>query len=676
MEKHYLCDPCLKLDFQKILDLPLQVRLSEEGIIVEKFEQKDRFTKDKDCGICRLLSTLFLDIGAQNSENEDGSGKHGYELRAFNFLSHIPALSVYSRSAPRDSCEYLSLLVLASSWDRSAGFLTAAAWSKAKFHGQIIFFNDSERGVLAKDVTFSGRLVPSKFDPLPITKWLQNCKSNHTWICNTTRSNVLDMELIDCYNLTVIPAPYGASYVALSYVWGRNATATTRTNRHSLPTKLPASIADAITVTKALGYRYLWVDKFCIDQQDAVNKHKQVQQMDIIYQQAELTIICASGVDANHGLPGVSSRPRSTQPSIKVGKVQILSTLPLPQVSIQSSTWASRGWTFQEAFLSRRRLIFLDDQVYIECEMTNAWESIMYSFGHLHESDQHLIRKDLRPGIFGGHDNPSSHIYKEPIELQQYERYMNLVMEYSSRELSYPEDSLNAFTGITKYFRSINPALVHLWGIPLLNSGINGISYWAESSLEESLVFGLTWEHMYSCWDTLHKPTRRESFPSWSWTGWHGAIQYVKNRVAFYSRIKNVQFKLENGHLIDSTRFFSDVSIYDAHDCHPRVLEFIAGIIPPDAASLSNDGNVNWQIHGQFASLNLSVGSLNCLDFIEHWRAGHCEVLELGVKQFTRFLLVVKWHGNTASRIGLIAIPGYDGRSESHNLKTKLFCLV
>ncbi|KAL1800053.1 hypothetical protein ACET3X_000395 [Alternaria dauci] len=64
-----------------------------------------------------------------------------------------------------------------------------------------------------------------------------------------------------------------------------------------LPIKLPATIEDSITATLRLGYRYLWVDKYCVHQQDSSDKHIQIQQMDIIYASAQTTLIAAVGED-------------------------------------------------------------------------------------------------------------------------------------------------------------------------------------------------------------------------------------------------------------------------------------------------------------------------------------------------------------------------------------------
>lgn len=102
--------------------------------------------------------------------------------------------------------------------------------------------------------------------------------------------------------------------VALSYVWGQ--VTIHRIKNGVLPRSLPRTIEDAIELTLALGYHYIWVDQVCIDPDDATKKHGQIRSMGRIYGEAELTLVAASGDDAHHGLPGVASHPRRGFPSL------------------------------------------------------------------------------------------------------------------------------------------------------------------------------------------------------------------------------------------------------------------------------------------------------------------------------------------------------------------------
>jgi hypothetical protein len=84
-----------------------------------------------------------------------------------------------------------------------------------------------------------------------------------------------------------------------------------------LPEPLPKTIADGIQVVLALGLKYLWVDKYCINQFDSEELHTQISAMDIIYESASFTIIAGEGT-ATSGLPGVTEVPRLPQPSISI----------------------------------------------------------------------------------------------------------------------------------------------------------------------------------------------------------------------------------------------------------------------------------------------------------------------------------------------------------------------
>jgi hypothetical protein len=56
-----------------------------------------------------------------------------------------------------------------------------------------------------------------------------------------------------------------------------------------------------------MGEKYLWVDSICIVQDDPVVANAQINQMDLIYAQAVLTIVAATGQNANVDLPRLHS---------------------------------------------------------------------------------------------------------------------------------------------------------------------------------------------------------------------------------------------------------------------------------------------------------------------------------------------------------------------------------
>jgi hypothetical protein len=151
--------------------------------------------------------------------------------------------------------------------------------------------------------------------------------------------------VIDCAQRMVVEAVAGAKYVALSYLWGKSgisATETSATASSGLLFHIPATIEDSMVVCLEIGFRYLWVDKVCIPQDDVEERRRQINQMDAIYGGASLTIIAGAGGDPSYGLPEVS-RQHQRFPCILIGRDKFLVALPTVH-DLRSSPWASRAW--------------------------------------------------------------------------------------------------------------------------------------------------------------------------------------------------------------------------------------------------------------------------------------------------------------------------------------------
>ncbi|KAH7093544.1 heterokaryon incompatibility [Paraphoma chrysanthemicola] len=148
--------------------------------------------------------------------------------------------------------------------------------------------------------------------------------------------------------------PEDCSYVALSYVWGRPCP-TLAASSNSLR-DAPQTILDSMKITRELGFRYLWVDRYCIDQAHAIDKRHQIQQMGAIYSAAQLTVIASAGEDPSCGLSGVST-DRVTFREVTIGDFTVR-FIPEPVThEICLSTWASRAWVsmFSSIFSARSR---------------------------------------------------------------------------------------------------------------------------------------------------------------------------------------------------------------------------------------------------------------------------------------------------------------------------------
>jgi hypothetical protein len=342
-----------------------------------------------------------------------------------------------------------------------------------------------------------GRLVdPENVDYSLLKSWINTCVKRHGDSCKRPETQFMYRpKFINCHTRKIEDTSPAGGYVALSYVWGDTQAANDIVNGSSLRKNLPATIEDAITVTKRLDYAYLWIDRYCTSQHDQETKMQQIQQMDLIYQHAEVVIIAAIGDDPTHGLPGAGGRAvRIRQPHASRGGHQLASTMRDPRQVIPSSTWAKRAWTYQEGLLARRRLVFTEEQVYFECWAMNCRESV-----HLDVNAAALSYFVPKPGLrspgAGGR------------------AILENISSYTERKLKVESDMLNAFLGILKLYARSEPPVHSYWGVPILPSSFR--------PRPEELAYTPTLGFLSGlCWETLIPGRRRPGFPSWSWAGW------------------------------------------------------------------------------------------------------------------------------------------------------------
>jgi hypothetical protein len=358
-------------------------------------------------------------------------------------------------------------------------------------------------------------LLSEGFNVAELNTWLLLCNQH---LCLPREQSELhlhlpkDFRLIDVVKRCIIQPLEPIQYCVLSYVWGSAGQCfLKKDNLEELKaekgintiTELPQTIVDAIELCIKIECPYLWVDSLCIIQNSPEDKHNQIRAMAAIYSQSYLGIFATSGNDANAGLPPFGKRGR--RPSIESLVVNInplgtfLASLS-PQIeaeNIARSTWASRGWTLQEQLLCRRVVLFTGSYAFFRCK-------------HSLQSESFGFRPSNRLGNFHIWDLPLPAFYRRESSNGRLfsATFKKIIGAYLRRQLSYPEDFLNAITGVLDRLKEDDG--VYLWGLPSWRFSV-----------------ALQWTAEYP-----HLSTRRFGFPSWSWTGWNHELAAPELRPA------------------------------------------------------------------------------------------------------------------------------------------------
>lgn len=190
-----------------------------------------------------------------------------------------------------------------------------------------------------------------------------------------------DFRLIDIQENRIVhfPLKVHVDYCALSYMWDDNERYSTG-NFHVLTkanlaqaqtpggfsqfTLVPL-LVDIISLCKVLGQRYIWVDRFCIVQDDVMNKASQVQSMDRVYSEAQFTICLAINTKIGSRVPGYKVA-RTFDSAKNYFTSPLFNPTRCNDCFIDGTLWSSRCWTFQERFVSKARLYISDGEFVVD----------------------------------------------------------------------------------------------------------------------------------------------------------------------------------------------------------------------------------------------------------------------------------------------------------------------
>jgi hypothetical protein len=208
---------------------------------------------------------------------------------------------------------------------------------------------------------------------------------------------------------------------------------------------------------------------------------------------------------------------------------------------LEDGTWMSRAWTYPETLLSCRQLIFTDRQMYFNCEGMLSMD-LASTFGSKNPAPGTAVSEML--GF-------SEAIFEEkPLVIH------TCISNYTKRQLSFPDDVLNAMSGIFKGMERRSD-MRHLYGVPSYMPNPSFPNQKICKYIQTEIAHGL-------CWGSPKPSKRRCSFPSWSWAGWFSHYEISYEHQGFFnadskeSRAKTakraeVRVELRSGHLLDWT---------------------------------------------------------------------------------------------------------------------------
>jgi hypothetical protein len=167
--------------------------------------------------------------------------------------------------------------------------------------------------------------------------------------------------------------------------------------------------------------------------------------------------------------------------------------------------------------LARRRLIFTEHELSYECEEMLGRESIKLPTRL--QRNFYAFKEAALPLIHGDwYFRNNRHRMPHQFSTSSSDDVAGIICEYTMKSITYQTDILNALLGILQSFAELDTPIYHLCGVPTLvpDSELRRVNLGPEKYLD-GFIAGLFWElERYG--------SRRQSFPSWSWTGWAAPV--------------------------------------------------------------------------------------------------------------------------------------------------------
>jgi hypothetical protein len=248
-----------------------------------------------------------------------------------------------------------------------------------------------------------------------VGNWIRDCENHHQDTCKQLETGqdlhslgLKNIRFIEVRKRQIVEHEFEKlSFAALSYVWGHNQSKNSdlfhqtcshtavdgQTNR-KLPSEIPKVINEAIQACILLDIEYLWVDFYCLTQDDETQKSIEISAMASIYQHARITLVSGLASELEHESEedlflfhsDLDSNFGSQQLIESIQGREYITGLPSLSDQVRKSKWSKRSWTFQEGQFARRIAYFGNFDVVFICN-SGHWRESYHSGIHAHNAN-------------------------------------------------------------------------------------------------------------------------------------------------------------------------------------------------------------------------------------------------------------------------------------------------
>lgn len=389
--------------------------------------------------------------------------------------------------------------------------------------------------------------------------WLAECVMSHKECRKSTDlvgslmyavpPRLLDLGFNDSYSVRLIETDHNflSPYVALTYT--RGVSKVLSTNEANLAArqqcigieKFNKTFKQAISISRMLGFRYLWIDAYCIVMDSPEDRTKHVPRMGIIFHNAALTLSAAVSPSADDGLVRFKAKalseakiPYRSKDGTPLGHFFVTSDKPRDFVQdVTGGELNQRAWCLQARALSRRTLHFGNDQLFWECD-AGVWSedsaikcppntildpmmSWRANFLKYKRGSEPTGRVSISTQAKG---RPSSAMLVMP---KIYQLWYSLVAQYTSRNLPREKDKSSAIAGLAYIFACLISQRQGSSGPTKPRPDTYLCGLW-----QNDLPYGLVWSsgsfHKWRMKFAKYPSTPRA--PSWSWLSVDGPLDW------------------------------------------------------------------------------------------------------------------------------------------------------